>query len=721
VKVNNRITGLFEKVTYNTNYLILTIMAAALFIASPVFAQTYNFNSGDNQGWTVSFGAYGVGQLAAPVSAFWDDSANFSGDTTLGRPPVYGPLDAEDGSRGSITGHYGGAVVGDYMIASYASPVFSARELDSISAYFATAGTESGVTRNDAITARMWYKVGSTLYVGSFVDMTTTGTSGHNIPEWTLASVGVTAGHMVTQIGIDVWIESNVIFYDAFIDAVSAASSSLPPDADGDGYRSDVDCNDYDDTVHPGATELCDNKDNDCDNSTDENVTRQTTCGVGECAGNTGTETCTSGVWGNNTCNPRAGASAETCDNRDNDCDGSKDENLTRQTTCGVGECAGNTGNETCTAGQWMNNTCNPFAGSSAEACDNRDNDCDGSVDDNLTRITTCGTGSCSGNTGTETCSVGQWGNDTCDPFAGAVSETCDLSDNDCDGAVDEGFDADGDGVSVCGGDCDDNNFNIQTCNTPVSNDPVVVDDPVTGVTLEFPDVITGGDTTIDPIDCAEAPPGLILFATDPVCVRVETAAESSGLIRVCMSYDDTDCANENPNDPAGQEFCERSLTLWRCDAQGCTPLNTTHDVDLNEACAFTDHFSDIIQARGCVNSDGDLLCDLVDNCPDVFSFDQNDNDADDVGDVCDDCPNTPAGVPVDDAGCEIAGVNWKGDMNNDDIVDISDVIRVLRMALDLDTDQSCADINGDGVVDISDVIRTLRMALGLDVYQKCI
>jgi hypothetical protein len=60
------------------------------------------------------------------------------------------------------------------------------------------------------------------------------------------------------------------------------------------------------------------------------------------------------------------------------------------------------------------------------------------------------------------------------------------------------------------------------------------------------------------------------------------------------------------------------------------------------------------------------------------------------------------------------------GDMNNDGVVDISDVILELRMALALDTVKSCSDINGDGTVDISDVILTLRMALGLDPTRPC-
>ena len=72
------------------------------------------------------------------------------------------------------------------------------------------------------------------------------------------------------------------------------------------------------------------------------------------------------------------------------------------------------------------------------EACDGIDNDCNGLVDDNLTRMTACGVGLCEGNTGNETCSDGSWVNDTCDAFAGAVAEVCsDGIDNDCDGLVD--------------------------------------------------------------------------------------------------------------------------------------------------------------------------------------------------------------------------------------------------------------------------------------------
>ena len=52
--------------------------------------------------------------------------------------------------------------------------------------------------------------------------------------------------------------------------ALFACGDAEVDDADGDSYPADVDCNDADAAINPGAAEVCDEQDNNCNGTIDE-------------------------------------------------------------------------------------------------------------------------------------------------------------------------------------------------------------------------------------------------------------------------------------------------------------------------------------------------------------------------------------------------------------------------------------------------------------------
>jgi len=194
--------------------------------------------------------------------------------------------------------------------------------------------------------------------------------------------------------------------------------------------------------VNP-VDEVCDGLDNDCDNNIDEGV-------LNSCVNY---DDCT--VY--QTCEECLAPPYESCNGIDDDCNGVVDEGVTNScvdyTTC------------------LLYNSCDSCDSEPDEICDGLDNNCDGTTDEGCVCTTgqtqECGVtniGECS--YGTQSCSAGTWG--SCSGNIDPVEEICDDNkDNDCDGEIDEGC------ILGCQSDEDCSDGDISTQDSCVDNECV--------------------------------------------------------------------------------------------------------------------------------------------------------------------------------------------------------------------------------------------------------
>ncbi len=403
---------------------------------------------------------------------------------------------------------------------------------------------------------------------------------------------------------------------DASVDT-GALDGGTAVDEDGDGFPADEDCDDSDGTINGGATEICDGVDNDCDGEIDEGVTStfyRDADGDGFGDADTATDSCEipAGYVPNaNDCDDTQGdafpGNPETCDGIDNDCDGTVDEDVT--------------------------------------ALYYADSDGDGFGDP------AAGEAACTQPSGTVT------DNSDCDDTTAAAFpgnlEICDEIDNNCDGSVDEGVtttyyaDLDGDsygdpgliqaacalpaGYAARAGDCDDGE---PTTNPSASEYCDGHDDDCDG--------------TVDEDDAVDAS----VFYRDADVDGFGAPASSYRTCYLPSGYvvDNTDCDDTRAaTNPAATEYCN------------------THDddcdgtVDEDDAADAADFYRD-------ADSDGYGNAAIIDHtCYQPSGYVSDNTDCDDLR-----AATNPAALEY----CNTHDDDCDGTVDEDDAVDAADFYR---------------------------------------------
>jgi len=270
-------------------------------------------------------------------------------------------------------------------------------------------------------------------------------------------------------------------------------------DADGDGYLSDEDCDDNAANINPGAVEICDGQDNNCDGEIDEFVLRgfhRDDDGDGFGRSEVAVEACEAPdgmVQNGSDCNDEDATifpgATEECDEIDNDCDGEIDNGLGNwwyldADQDGFGDV--DVAQQTCltlegyvTLGGDCNDTDETVFPGAIEECDGVDNNCNGELDETGSTVwyfDDDGDGYGDFNIATLSCEQppdyvsNSLDCDDLDPMQNPdAQEICDWEDNNCNGILDDNA-VDG---TVWYVDADSDGFGSNTSTTTSCTQPV--------------------------------------------------------------------------------------------------------------------------------------------------------------------------------------------------------------------------------------------------------
>ena len=335
-----------------------------------------------------------------------------------------------------------------------------------------------------------------------------------------------------------------------------ATDTQLCESPDSSWIGDSTDCDDGNAGINPGAPEVCNGVDDDCDTKVDEaGASGEGTWyvdadgdGYGDAAASVDACDQPAGYVANSTdCDDAdsgiyPGATEVLSDGIDQDCDGTDDTVLDSDgdgdpdsTDCAPSDSA-------------------IYAGAT-EVCDGVDNDCDGNIDVGATdaiawyrdadrdgygnpTVTSVSCTEPSGYTADDT----DCDDTNADSYPGDV-EWCDGVDNDCSGAADDG-DYDGDGYEVCD-DCDDGDASLnpgeaEVCDGADNDCDGLVDNDATDALTYYADVDGDGygDPTSTDVSCT-VPSGYTADDTD--CDDTRAWAYPGGS-EVCWEAVDADC-----------------------------------------------------------------------------------------------------------------------------------------------------------------------------------